>query len=163
MQQPMLVSKLKKKVQEKNQPDICYLVPELCTMTGLTAEMRANFTLMKDLSVHTRLDPNRRLTAMQQFREQIQQNETAHSRLANWGMQFAPRPVELTGRVLPPDEVMLGPNGRDSRHTVSNALYYILVTLCTIFLCEFCMKKLFQNLKLDRLSGTIAIRFSRFH
>ena len=44
-----------------------YLVPELCFMTGLSEEQRANFQLMKALGDYTRQDPKRRTESLMKF------------------------------------------------------------------------------------------------
>ncbi|KAK2562296.1 Piwi-like protein 1 [Acropora cervicornis] len=59
MDQPLLVSRLKKIPGQKMriQDGEILLVPELCFLTGLTDDMRNDFSLMKDLAVHTRFEP----------------------------------------------------------------------------------------------------------
>lgn len=47
------------------------LVPELCLMTGLSEDMRSNFTIMKDIGVHTRVMPGDRTRELQKFLNQI--------------------------------------------------------------------------------------------
>ena len=44
-----------------------YLVPELCFMTGLSEEQRANFQLMKALGDYTRQDPKTRTETLKKF------------------------------------------------------------------------------------------------
>ena len=36
------------------------LIPELCTMTGITDNMRADFRIMKDVTQHTQVPPEKR-------------------------------------------------------------------------------------------------------
>ena len=36
------------------------LIPELCNMTGLTDQMKADFRVMKDVAQFTRVTPNQR-------------------------------------------------------------------------------------------------------
>ena len=47
------------------------LVPELCHMTGLTDEMRSDFRVMKDLAVHTRVEPMQRVDTLTRFMEDM--------------------------------------------------------------------------------------------
>lgn len=60
--QPLIISLLKKrapdgtKIEEK-----VYLIPELCKMTGLTDEQRADFNVMKELAYYTKLEPTDRM------------------------------------------------------------------------------------------------------
>ena len=37
-----------------------YLIPELCTLTGLTDQMKADFKVMKDVAQFTRVTPTQR-------------------------------------------------------------------------------------------------------
>lgn len=43
---------------------LIYLVPELCIATGLTDNMRQDFTLMKDLAQFMKITPNQRYQAL---------------------------------------------------------------------------------------------------
>ena len=59
--QPMLISRAKKKsVDDADVTKIIALVPELCNMTGLTDQMKADFRVMKDVAQFTRVTPNQR-------------------------------------------------------------------------------------------------------
>ena len=46
-QQPLLVATPKEKDRRAGRNDIIQLIPELCSMTGLTDNQRANFKLMQ--------------------------------------------------------------------------------------------------------------------
>ena len=48
-----------------------YLVPELCNMTGLSDEQRANFKLMQDMGAFTRQDPVKRTQVLKKFAERL--------------------------------------------------------------------------------------------
>ena len=41
-------------------PSMIYLIPELCTLTGLTDQMKADFKVMKDVAQFTRVTPTQR-------------------------------------------------------------------------------------------------------
>ena len=59
--QPMLVSRAKKKTKEEEDINkIIVLVPELCNLTGLTDQMKADFKVMKDVAQFTRITPTQR-------------------------------------------------------------------------------------------------------
>ena len=51
----------------KDQNRLCYLIPELVNLTGLTDDMRANFHLMKAISDHTLQKPQVRLDKLYDF------------------------------------------------------------------------------------------------
>lgn len=136
LQQPMLVSRPKKKDQREGAPELLYLLPELCIMTGITDEMRNNFSTMRSLATVTKLDPNRRAAKIAEFRNLIQRNEKAQARLKGWGVEFARDLVGLTGRSLPPETIYLGPQGGGARKTVSVC---ITLGLFCRFYCLICV------------------------
>ena len=59
--QPMLISRAKRKTaEEADVAKLIALVPELCNLTGLTDQMKADFRVMKDVAQFTRVTPNQR-------------------------------------------------------------------------------------------------------
>jgi len=113
--QPLLVSRPKKKDQRPGAPEVLYLLPELCTMTGITDEVRANFNVMKDLAVHTRIDPTRRVATCNDFMNLIMSNPQARARLDGWGLQFESTLLKLTGRKLNLEDILMGDRGNQTR------------------------------------------------
>jgi len=69
--QPLLVSRPKKKDLHRGQLGPILLIPELCQMTGLTDEMRANNGLMKALATHLHTDPNARIAKINDFMHRL--------------------------------------------------------------------------------------------
>lgn len=72
--QPLLVSKANARNIRSGQPEFILLVPELCRATGITDEMRNNFSLMRDLSTFTRLSPVDRIKRLKTFVERLTDN-----------------------------------------------------------------------------------------
>ncbi|XP_068681290.1 piwi-like protein 1 [Montipora foliosa] len=107
MDQPLLVSRLKKIPGQKMRiPDgEVLLVPELCFLTGLTDEMRNDFSLMKDLAVHTRVDPKTRNKSLLSFMGDICSNQESSAELAGWNLEFEKETLNLPGRVLPAEKI----------------------------------------------------------
>ena len=66
-EQPLLVSMPKIKEMRGGNTGPIYLVPELCNMTGLTDEQRANFALMKAMAEYTRQTPDKRVETLNNF------------------------------------------------------------------------------------------------
>merc|ERR1712198_505238 len=66
-----------------------YLVPELCFMTGLSEEQRANFQLMKALGDYTRQDPKRRTESLMKFSDRINTHPDIKKELASWNLEFS--------------------------------------------------------------------------
>ncbi|KAM3611283.1 uncharacterized protein V6R79_016094 [Siganus canaliculatus] len=94
-------------------PGPAMLVPELCYLTGLTDKMRNDFMIMKDLSTHTKLDPQKRQERLNGFMSSILKNPDAHAELDKWGISFDKQLLPLNGRVLPTERICQGPKSYD--------------------------------------------------
>ncbi|XP_053312111.1 piwi-like protein 1 [Spea bombifrons] len=82
------------------------LVPELCHLTGLTDRMRSDFTVMRDLAVHTRLPPDQREKQVGRFLDYIHKDEAVQKELRDWGLNFDNRLLQFTGRVAPAEKIL---------------------------------------------------------
>lgn len=71
------------------------LVPELCYMTGLTAEMLSDFRMMKEVAQHTRISPNQRMLALRKYLDNVRQSEQAQKILKDWGLQLDSACIDL--------------------------------------------------------------------
>uniref|UniRef100_A0A671UB74 Piwi-like RNA-mediated gene silencing 1 n=1 Tax=Sparus aurata TaxID=8175 RepID=A0A671UB74_SPAAU len=89
-------------------PGPAMLIPELCYLTGLTDKMRADFTIMKDLSGHTKLTPEQREERLNKFVMNIQKDADAQAELDKWGLNFDKMLLNLNGRVLPAEKIFQG-------------------------------------------------------
>lgn len=67
----MLVTRTKAREQRAGMPQLVYLVPELCRLTGLTDDMRADFSMMRDLAEHTRVGPESRIERLNDFNRRL--------------------------------------------------------------------------------------------
>nr|KAG5694355.1 hypothetical protein BaRGS_002209 [Batillaria attramentaria]KAG5702279.1 hypothetical protein BaRGS_002946 [Batillaria attramentaria] len=110
--QPLLVSKPKKRDIRRGQTENIHLLPELCTLTGLSEDARADFALMKDVAAHTRIDPNTRADRLVRFMEQMDSVPRVAQELKNWDIRFDRELVEIKGRILP-QEMIYQPAGRN--------------------------------------------------
>ncbi|XP_026671675.1 piwi-like protein Siwi isoform X2 [Ceratina calcarata] len=106
--QPMLVSKVKAKDRRAGQPEIIYLVPELCRATGMTDRMRENFQLMRALSEHTRVSPQARIDKLLSFNNRLRSQPGIVQELNEWNLKLDSHLVNVPGRVLPPEKIILG-------------------------------------------------------
>ena len=100
LKQPLLVSRPKAKDMKRGMTGPLHLLPEHCAITGLSDEMRANFTIMKDLAVHTRISPTERVNQLQKFMGDLQNNAESAKELKDWNMEFAPKLLQMKGRNL---------------------------------------------------------------
>lgn len=78
LSQPLLVHKDRKTGNE------VMLIPELCCLTGLTDSMRADFRLMKDLSVITHTDANKKVQECRHLLDVFTENPKCKEKAALW-------------------------------------------------------------------------------
>ncbi|XP_029341152.1 piwi-like protein Siwi [Acyrthosiphon pisum] len=110
--QPMLISKNKRSIRRFGEEDtLIYLVPELCVMTGLNDAMRNNFKLMKDMAIHTRVNPKGRMERLTNFSNRLIKTPDSVNELKRWNLTLSNKLVELTGRTLPPEPIQSRTNG----------------------------------------------------
>ncbi|KAK3727509.1 hypothetical protein QZH41_018372 [Actinostola sp. cb2023] len=108
--QPLLVHRPKKRDSDRERPgrpslEIICLIPELCSMTGLTDTIRKDFRVMKDISAHTRVGPMQRLDAMKKFIQNIDSTPEALEQLSNWGLRLDQNVLQTEGRLLPTEQI----------------------------------------------------------
>ncbi|BFZ03166.1 hypothetical protein BsWGS_06204 [Bradybaena similaris] len=110
--QPLLLNKRKPPrgapPGTKPDPEFLCLIPELCYMTGLTEDIRRNFTVMKDLAIHTRVTPAQRQYAMKKFINNVNSTPEARAELAMWGLHLDSTTVSIAGRQLPQELIRMG-------------------------------------------------------
>jgi len=143
--QPLLINRPNKKALVEAEADrtIC-LVPELCTMTGLTDAMRSDFRVMQDVAKITRITPQARANTIDKFIKRIKSNPEAHKLITDWGMDISNDTLPLTARVLPPETLffakgkreVVGPKGEWNRAATTSVLTAVNVTKWAIFFPE---------------------------
>jgi len=109
--QPLLIHRPKetKGVRQRGKPlEIICLIPELCSMTGLTDAIRADFRVMKDIAQHTRVTPNQRKIAMKKFIDNIYKTPTALEELQSWNLELDKDLLSTEGRELPNEKIVFG-------------------------------------------------------
>jgi len=110
--QPLLVATIRQKdVHGGRVEHKVLLVPETCQMTGLTDDMRANFGLMKTLSEHLHMVPQKRIDAIKSFMKSLQSTPEISKELTGWGLEFGNELTKCPGRVLPREGIIFGPGG----------------------------------------------------
>lgn len=85
------------------------LVPELCSPTGYTDEMRRIFTLMRDVSEHTRVGPAQRTQKLLDFNQRLQKSAASIKCFTDWALNLSPTLVTINNaRELPTETILLG-------------------------------------------------------
>lgn len=100
--QPMLVNIDRKTSQE------IFLVPELCVITGLSDEQRANRNLMIELDKIIKPDPGQRLNRTKDLVDVLQQNEATRSLLNLWNLQIESTPMKVPGSKIDAGRLLMG-------------------------------------------------------
>ena len=100
-QQPLLISQPKEKDRKRGMSGPILLLPEFCVITGLSDEVRANFSIMKDLAQHTRISPAARAGNLSSFMSDLNKNKEAQKELADWNLEFSNELLKMSGRILP--------------------------------------------------------------
>eukprot|EP00118_Oscarella_pearsei_P005431 m.25027 g.25027 ORF g.25027 m.25027 type:complete len:833 (+) comp28715_c0_seq2:85-2583(+) len=109
-EQPLLISRNRSRIYGStpaNTPDSFDLIPELSCMTGLHDDLRNDYQAMKNIALNTRLSPADRVIRLQKFLKNVEQNEAACNELAAWGLKLDPDILEVKGRQLPPEKIIM--------------------------------------------------------
>ncbi|XP_070067653.1 protein aubergine isoform X2 [Drosophila takahashii] len=110
--QPLVVSRPTEKNIRGGVDQLIMLIPELARATGMTDAMRANFRLMKAMSEHTRLTPDRRIERLRVFNQRLKSAKESMETLKSWNVELDSALVEIPARVLPPEKIVFGNNKR---------------------------------------------------
>lgn len=106
--QPMLVSNPKARDVRAGKDQAVILVPELCRATGMTDKMRANFKMMKDLAVHTQMEPNKRIERLLDFTKRIHNSAESVATLKSFSTDIDDKVVSFAGRALQQELMYFG-------------------------------------------------------
>ncbi|KAH8377177.1 hypothetical protein KR093_003884 [Drosophila rubida] len=131
--QPLLISvkqHRKNETASKVDDEIRYcLIPELCYLTGIHDEVRADKKLMRDIATITRVSPNQRIIALEKYIKNVTGNEEAKQILANWGLSLATNNANVVGRKLGDEQIYFakktvssGPNADFNRDATNSEL-----------------------------------------
>jgi aubergine-like protein len=110
LKQPLLINRQKIRIagQREKFEQMCCLVPELCNLTGLTDELRSNFSVMKELANYTKVSPHQRVAAYRKFLENVNNNSNVMELLNGWGLQIEKEPTKVVARILDEETVVFG-------------------------------------------------------
>ncbi|XP_017059225.2 protein piwi [Drosophila ficusphila] len=104
--QPLLISKNRDKAQKTNADELVVLIPELCRVTGLTDDMRANFQLMRSMAAYTRMKPQQRIDRLRSFNQRLQSTPESVKVLKDWHMDLDRKLTEVQGRIIKPQKIV---------------------------------------------------------
>jgi len=120
VKQPLLISMPKLREERSGASGPIFLIPELCNMTGLSDEQRANFNLMKSMGEYTRQDPEKRTKTLVKFADRLKNEKKIADDMAGWNLKFAEDLHQFRARMLKP-ETILGAKGSKATYKLENA------------------------------------------
>lgn len=106
--QPMIMSMPKRSERRAGQEGPVYLVPEICYMTGLSDEQRANFKLMKAVGDYTRQAPEPRLATLMKFSKRMQDSKKIMDDFKLYGLSLEKELETFQARSLAPEQILNG-------------------------------------------------------
>lgn len=110
LNQPLLSILPSARDRRRGQTRPTLLVPELCILTGVDEAMRNDFKFKKAVDEFTKLGPAERCNRLVSFIENFNKNPKVKQELDSWQINFSSGPVEITARVLPPEQLLFGDN-----------------------------------------------------
>lgn len=106
--QPLIMSMPKRSERRAGQEGPVFLVPEICFMTGLSDEQRANFKLMKAVGDYTRQAPEPRMNTLMKFSTRMQDNQSITDEFSQWGLTLNKDLEEFQARIFQPEQILNG-------------------------------------------------------
>lgn len=91
----------------KNKRWECYLIPEVCMLTGLTDEQKSDVNLRREMIRLTQKSPKDRLRKCSQLITAINSSENASKIMREWGVEVSAVPTQLPAKVLPSGSIAL--------------------------------------------------------
>lgn len=104
--QPLFITVSTIRPPKNVEAQVVALIPELCIFTGLSDTMRANNSLMRELSTHLHMVPTKRVQAIQGFMQRLMETQELLVELEEWGLRFQTNMITVPGRVLPPEPIL---------------------------------------------------------
>lgn len=107
--QPLIISKAKARDIRGGSNELFSLIPQLCIMTGINESMRTNFNQMRELSQHTRLSPQDRITRLRTLNGRLQKDTTRKIFTDN-RIELGRELVRVKGRRIVQEAIRFGNN-----------------------------------------------------
>lgn len=92
---------------------IINLVPELCVLTGITEDLKRNYSAMSKIIQHTMLAPNKRLEKTVNLARKLSSDALCRQISESYSIQVDPRPIEVAAAKLQLGEIKLGKGKQD--------------------------------------------------
>ena len=79
-------------------------------VVGLSDDVRADYTVMKDVAVHTRIAPQGRQQTLVGFVQQMNRNEQVKKEMSGWGLRFGDNLLNVNARIMPQEKIFQANN-----------------------------------------------------
>ena len=76
------------KVEDRKTGKICYFIPEICQLTGMSDAQRANFNLMRDMSRVLHKQADVRIQEAKKLTGEMTSNERVKKHLSQWDVKI---------------------------------------------------------------------------
>ncbi|XP_029341324.1 piwi-like protein Siwi [Acyrthosiphon pisum] len=104
--QPILLSQKNNSfINEGDKSDVVFLIPELCSFTGITDAMKKNHRLMAVLNKHRRVGSSEIIDRYNSFINRILTTPKFAESLKKWNLTLSNKLVTIPGRVLPQESL----------------------------------------------------------
>jgi aubergine-like protein len=107
MDQPLLIIKPKASDIRRGMSEDIKLLPQFCVLTGLSDEVRADFNVMRDLHVHTRIGPSDRVQRYKKFISDLSSNPKVNESFSSWDLRFDNDCLKVPARQLNKVEIQM--------------------------------------------------------
>lgn len=88
--------------------DIIYLIPELCSATGINKKLMENNELIKHLFNITDLNSEKRAKQFLKLTDEIHNKRNSSQILLNWKIELQKEMKSIEGRVMPRELIKFG-------------------------------------------------------
>ena len=96
-QQPLLISQPKEKDRRRGMEQPILLIPELCHVTGISDEQRADFRFTKAMGEFTKHPPETRAKNLRELTNRFNSNPEIKANFQFWKMNFSSQLVAFHG------------------------------------------------------------------
>lgn len=107
----------RKRSAEDEEVKLCNLVPELCNLSGLTAEQRTDNRLKTILLQSSQVEPAERVQHMHKFLSTFHSSNDVAEILRGWGYNYADRPVEVQAYQMATEKIGIGRAAQNDKKT----------------------------------------------
>jgi aubergine-like protein len=106
--QPLLVVREKKRGSQEEKK--IYLIPELCTLTGISDSVRKDYKTMNEIHKTTKPQSKERIKELEEFVKEFEtpKNLDLKEETKKWNISINSKMIEVPGRIFNPENIKFG-------------------------------------------------------